>query len=192
MPIRTHRGRAAVYRRLWGWPLRSPKHLAAAVITVAAVAMVIGFLLPKPPPSQYVAETSTSRPPAHSAVVPPSPTKAPPTISVPAAPPAQVSPDPAGLAVVEEWGRAWVDHPVGVDRQAWLDKLRPFTTDEFITEMESVDPANAANVITGAPTSISATEGVMVVRLPTDIGVLQITVNRTAAGWRVAQYDEEG
>ncbi|GAA4613954.1 hypothetical protein [Saccharopolyspora hordei] len=192
MPIRTHRGRAAVYRRLWGWPLRSPKHLAAAAVVLAGVATLIGFLLPEPPPRQDLAEpATTSEPPAHSAVVP-TRTPAPPTISVPAEPPPQTAPDPAGLAVVEEWGKAWVDHPVGVDQQQWLAKLRPVTTDEFLTEMASVDPANAGNVITGAATAISATEGAMVVRLPTDIGVLQVTVVRTEAGWRVAQYDKEG
>ncbi|MER7082488.1 hypothetical protein SAMN02982929_05862 [Saccharopolyspora kobensis] len=192
MPIRTHRGRAAVYRRLWGWPLRSPKHLAAAVVALAVVATLVGFVLPEPPPSQNLAEPATSEPPAHSAVVPPTPTKAPPTISVPADPPAQTPPDPAGVAVVEEWGKAWVDHPVGADRQQWLAKLRPYTTDEFITEMASVDPANAGNVITGVATAVSSTGGAMQVRLPTDIGVLQVTVTKTRFGWRVAQYDKEG
>ncbi|MEU5853151.1 hypothetical protein [Saccharopolyspora shandongensis] len=192
MPIRTHRGRAAVYRRLWGWPLRSPKHLVAAVVALAAVATVVGYLLPEPAPSSNMAASRT-RPPAHSAVVPP-PTrpKAPPTISVPQAAPTPVAPDPAGLAVVEQWGKAWVDHPVGADRQQWLAKLRPYTTDEFLTEMSSVDPSNAGNVITGAAGAVSSTAGSMVVRLPTDIGALAVTVNKTPAGWRVAQYDKEG
>jgi hypothetical protein len=191
MPIRTHRGRAAVYRRLWGWPLRSPKHLVVAVVALAAVATVIGFLLPEPPPSSNVAAPRTTAA-EHSAVVPPTRTKSPPTISVPQAAPTPVAPDPAGLAVVEQWGKAWVDHPVGADRQQWLNKLRPYTTDEFITEMASVDPSNAGNVITGAATAVNSTAGSMVVRLPTDIGPLSVTVNKTPAGWRVAQYDKEG
>lgn len=192
MPIRTHRGRAAVYRRLWGWPLRSPKHLATAVVALAVVATAIGFLLPEPPPSENMAAPRTTAYP-HSAVVPPpTRTKSPPTISVPQAAPTPVAPDPAGLAVVEQWGKAWVDHPVGADRQQWLDKLRPYTTDEFLTEMASVDPSNAGNVITGATTAVSSTAGSMVVRLPTDIGALSVTVNKTPAGWRVAQYDKEG
>ncbi|MGP4015953.1 hypothetical protein [Saccharopolyspora sp. 5N708] len=192
MPIRTHRGRAAVYRRLWGWPLRSPKHLVAAVIALAAVATVIGFLLPEPPANTNMAAPRSSTATQHSAVVPPSRTKSPPTISVPPVAPPPVAPDPAGLAAVEEWGKAWVDHPVGADRQQWLAKLRPYTTDEFITEMASVDPSNAGNVITGAATAINSTAGSMEVRLPTDIGVLVITVNKTPSGWRVAQYDKEG
>lgn len=47
MPIRTHRGRAAVYRRLWGWPLRSPKHLVGAVVLIGVVVTAVGFLLPE-------------------------------------------------------------------------------------------------------------------------------------------------
>lgn len=195
MPIRTHRGRAAVYRRLWGWPLRSPKHLLGALVVVAGVAMVVGFLLPTPPPSRTLAtggeQTSVSLPPQHSAVVeePPSP----PTITVPNTPPEQVAPDPAGVDVVEKWGNAWVNHQPGVDKQKWLDGLKPYTTDEFFAEMSTVDPANAGNAVTGVPMAVGpATEWSMQVKLPTDIGTLLVTLNKTPAGWRVAQYDKEG
>ena len=194
MPIRTHRGRAAVYRRFWGWPLRSPKHLAAALVVVGAVATVIGLVLPEPPPSRNVAAggrtTEREQTSQHSAVVPT--TKRPPTISVPQAGPTPTAPDPAGVAIVEKWGEAWVNHPVGADRQQWVNGLRPLTTDEFLTELSTVDPVNAGNVITGAPAAVTSTAGSMVVRLPTDIGVLNVTVNKTPAGWRVAQYDKEG
>lgn len=194
MPIRTHRGRAAVYRRFWGWPLRSPKHLAAALVVVGAVATVIGLVLPEPPPSRNVAAggrtTEREQTSHHSAVVPT--TKRPPTISVPQAGPTPTAPDPAGVAIVEKWGEAWVNHPVGADRQQWVNGLRPLTTDEFLTELSTVDPVNAGNVITGAPAAVTSTAGSMVVRLPTDIGVLNVTVNKTPAGWRVAQYDKEG
>ncbi len=135
---------------------------------------------------------SRTRATEHPAVVPPPRTKSPPTIAVPQAAPTPVAPDPAGVAVVEQWGKAWVDHPVGADRQQWLSKLRPYTTEEFLTEMASVDPSNAGNVITGAATAVHSTAGSMAVRLPTDIGVLSVTVNKTPAGWRVAQYDKEG
>ncbi|WP_406692256.1 hypothetical protein REH65_10305 [Saccharopolyspora sp. ID03-671] len=195
MPIRTHRGRAAVYRRFWGWPLRSPKHLAISLVVVGAAATVVGLLLPEPPPSRNEAAgggrtTSYTLPPQKSAVVPT--TAKPPTISVPQGGPTPTAPDPAGVAIVEKWGEAWVNHPVGADRQQWLNGLRPLTTDEFLTELSTVDPVNAGNVITGAPAAVTSTEGSMVVRLPTDIGVLNVTVNRTPAGWRVAQYDKEG
>src|SRR5215470_16242342 len=47
MPIRTNRGRAAVYRRLWGFPLRSPRHLAGTAIAVAVLIIAIGIIVPQ-------------------------------------------------------------------------------------------------------------------------------------------------
>src|SRR5689334_18788949 len=47
MPIRTNRGRAAVYRRIWGFPLRTPRHLAGTVIVVAALIIAIGVVVPQ-------------------------------------------------------------------------------------------------------------------------------------------------
>ncbi|GAA2349044.1 hypothetical protein GCM10009854_28270 [Saccharopolyspora halophila] len=195
MPIRTHRGRAAVYRRLWGWPLRSPKHLLGALVVAAGAATVVGLLLPEPPPTSTVADggtqTSITLPPQRSAVVedPPSP----PTISVPDTPPKEVAPDPAGVEIAEKWGDAWVNHPPGTDKQQWLSGLKPYTTDEFYTVMSTVDPANAGNAVTGVPMAVGpASPGVMQVKLPTDVGTLRVTLNKTEAGWRVAEYNKEG
>ncbi|KEI45354.1 hypothetical protein [Saccharopolyspora rectivirgula] len=195
MPIRTHRGRAAVYRRLWAWPLRSPKHLVAAVLLVVAAGAVIAYLLPQGVRTLPQAERDhTGQPVEHSAVVPPvtTHTPAPPTISVPTSTPAPTPPDPQGLKVVEEWGRAWVTHPPGSTKQQWLDALRPHTTDEFITVMQTVEPANAGSAITGPVTPISSTATAMKVSLPTDIGVLNVRVIKTPDGWKVAGYDREG
>ncbi|GAA4858987.1 hypothetical protein [Saccharopolyspora rosea] len=192
MPIRTHRGRAAVYRRLWGWPLRSPKHLAGAVVVLAVLATAIGFLLPDPPPNKQLAATrghTTTRYPAEAR---PSPAKSPPTISVPDTTPPPVPPDPAGLAEVTAWAQRWVTPPPGTSKQQWLNGLRPFVTDEFFAEMATVDPANSAGAVTGPPTPLRSTATSMDVRLPTDLGQLIVRVNRTPAGWRVAMYDKEG
>ena len=46
MPIRTNRGRAAVYRRLWSWPLRSPNHLIATIVGFAVVIIVFTSVIP--------------------------------------------------------------------------------------------------------------------------------------------------
>lgn len=45
MPLRTGRGRAAVLRRIWGWPLRSPGHLAIAAVVLAAATMVVSAVI---------------------------------------------------------------------------------------------------------------------------------------------------
>ncbi len=194
MPIRTHRGRAAVYRRLWGWPLRSPRHLAIAVLVVAVVGTGVGFLLPDPPPGP----SSTAQRSAQRQAEAPAPTseedlaaKSPPNLSVPTASPRPAPADPAGVDAVRAWGERWVDYRGG-DQQQWLDGLRPYTTDEFVTVMESVNPANAGEAVTGAPKPMESTRTSMVVRLPTDVGALQVTAVRTQDGWRVANYTGEG
>ncbi|WP_433871944.1 hypothetical protein [Saccharopolyspora sp. CA-218241] len=198
MPIRTHRGRAAVYRRLWGWPLRSPKHLAGAVVVLAVLVLAIGFLLPDPPPSpdptagQRTASQQAAQQRNQAAAEAAERTGSPPSISVPTEPPPPAAPDPAAVALVESWGAAWVNHPPGSTKQQWLDGLRPFTTPEFLAVMESVDPANAGNAVTGPATAGTTTATSMRVHLPTDVGELSVRVVRTPDGWRVTEYDKEG
>ena len=191
MPIRTHRGRAAVYRRLWGWPLRSPMHLVGALVLVAVVVSVVGFLLPEQAPTRpRGAGTSSS---GQQAVQPPPPKPSPPTFRPPMGAPNPSAPDPAGLAVAENWGKQWANHPPGVNRQQWAERMRPYTSDEFLPLMDSVDPANVpAKAITGPATSLRSAGSSMDVRLPTDAGDIQVQVLQTPQGWRVAGYDEVG
>lgn len=196
MPIRTHRGRAAVYRRFWGWPLRSPKHLAVAVVGFAVIATVVGLALPSAPASRTRTEIHNGssqrsypeRPPQQ--VVTDS---SPPTFSVPQTPPPPAPPNPAGLAAVEAWGRQWVNHPPGITGQQWLAGLRPYTTDEYLTVMSSIDPANVpATAITARATATASTASSMQVRLPTNAGDIQVLVVSTPQGWRVAGYNKVG
>lgn len=197
MPIRTHRGRAAVYRRLWGWPLRSPKHLAGAAVLAAVALTAIGFALPSPPPperqvsaSQRADEAARA---AHPATAPAPSTAAPPSVSVPNTPPPAVPPDPAGVQLAERWGRLWVDHPPGVDGHQWAGRLQPFTTAEFQPLLSSVDPANVpADAVTGPAVPLRSTAGSMDVRLPTNAGDITVQLIRSPAGWRVAGYSEAG
>lgn len=109
MPIRTNRGRAAVYRRVWGWPLRSPRHLAATLSVVAVLAAGLGYVVgggrePRPERPGLAAEstagtttrttaprTTDSAPPDRypgGEAYPPLPSSAPPL--PPAEPPAPV------------------------------------------------------------------------------------------------------
>ena len=55
MPVRTQHGRAQVYRRVWGAPLRSPHRLA--LLAVAVLALVVwGW---QSPPVRIVHQRST-------------------------------------------------------------------------------------------------------------------------------------
>lgn len=194
MPIRTHRGRAAVYRRLWGWPLRSPRHLAVAVLALAVLAGGISAVLPKSAIPQYrqanptpltrvVVPTTAPTSSVSEAGIPFTATSSPQAAPVPAAP----SPD--ALKVITAWGKAWVHHPAGITAAAWLDGLRPYSTDEAITVMSKVDPANVpGSSITGNPTAVISTISSVQATLPTDGGPLKVLAITTGNGWRVAWY----
>lgn len=202
MPIRTNRGRAAVYRRLWGWPLRSPKHLIIAMVGFAVVVAVLAIAVAKlsgPKPQQAAApgfeDTSTS---TTQNVAPPVDTSTTPTTSsplptrLPAPPsPSTAAPDPDALDVAVRWTSAWANHPAGVSTYQWLQGMRPYTTEEYMTIMESIDPANVpATKVTGPATAISSVAGSIDVRVPTDGGPLAVTLIKTTEGWRVTHYDQ--
>lgn len=188
MPIRTHRGRAAVYRRLWGWPLRSPRHLVLAIVLFAAAATVIGLVLPSPPPAvrpvPVLPAVASSQP---SIAVPTSPL--PPTISVPVTTPVSAPPDPQGLTVLSAWAAQWVNHPPGTSQREWLDRLRPLTTDEWITQMQSIDLTTVPTTVTGPPQPVSSTASSIQAQLPTNQGEVRVSLVNTPQGWQVAEYD---
>jgi hypothetical protein len=203
MPIRTNRGRAAVYRRLWGWPMRSPRHLAVVVFVVAAVVLTVGILVPQltggnKPGAGAAAESSTNTTSAPSAPgttntpgVTGSTSALPTRITEPPSAPTSAPPDPAALDVADSWGKAWVNHPDGVSTEEWLADLRPFTTEEQLTEMATVEPGNiGATKVTGDPEVVESFTSSVKVELPTDDGNLLITVIDTPDGWRVAFYEQ--
>lgn len=204
MPIRTNRGRAAVYRRLWGWPMRSPRHLAVLVFVAAVLVIAAGVVIPQLTGSDDNPRSTAAESTASSATTPPTTsstgtpgaagaaTSSLPTriTSVPSnptsAPPAQDA-----LEVADDWGHAWVNHPEGVTTEQWLAAIAPFTTEEQLTEMSTVDPGNiTATKVTGEPESVESYTSSVKVKLPTDDGDLLITVIKTPAGWRVNYYDQ--
>lgn len=188
MPIRTHRGRAAVYRRLWGWPLRSPKHLVLAIVLFGAAATAVGFLLPNTPLPSRAAPSALPVRPTGPSVVLQTTTGSPPTLSVPEGTPPPTPPDPQGLAVLRSWATQWVNHPPGTTQQQWLNRLRPSTTDEWIAYMQSIDLATVPTTITGPPQPVSSTATSMLVRLPTNEGDVQVALVNTPQGWQVQNY----
>jgi hypothetical protein len=205
MPIRTNRGRAAVYRRLWGWPMRSPRHLAIVVFVAAVLVIATGIIVPQltgskdRPTGGAAAETSGSATtvpttpgstslPAGSAATNTLPTR----ITSVTETPKTAAPAQAALTVAESWGKAWVNHPEGITNEQWLEDLRPLTDEEFLnTEMISVEPANiVATKVTGPPTPVESYTSSVTVKLPTDDRNLLITVIKTGAGWRVSKYEQ--
>lgn len=208
MPIRTNRGRAAVYRRLWGWPMRSPNHLIAVLVVVAVVVLAVGIIVPqvtggddKPGATNTAGGETTSS--TTSSELPPPPLPVPTvdteTSNLPTRlPDATQTPtpadaDPAALDVVDTWARRWVNHPPGITNEEWLEPLRALTTEEFLTEMATVEPGNIdATKVTGPPEATASYTSSLEAKVPTDAGELAITVVDTPEGWRVAFYEPAG
>jgi len=60
VPIRSPRGRAAAYRAVWSWPLRSPLRFAATAVVVIAVVVLVSFVLGgRQTPSSPTAQNGT-------------------------------------------------------------------------------------------------------------------------------------
>ncbi|MBM7772161.1 hypothetical protein JOD54_002365 [Actinokineospora baliensis] len=205
MPIRTNRGRAAVYRKLWGWPLRSPRHLGVAVFIAALVLTAAGIVIPKVVGTKggnqvtagsqsSVSATTTTRPGqvpdgglGTQTTTSPLPTR---LTSTPSPTPRPSAPQEA-LDVVTKWAERWVDHPTGITAQDWLERLRPFTTDEYLGVMASVDPANiTATKVTGPIRTETSFAKSVEALVPTDDKPLHVTVIDTGQGWKVANYEQ--
>lgn len=181
MPIRTHRGRSAVYRQVWGWPLRSHRHLAAVLVGLLAVVVVVAAVLSalSGPGQRGGPAAGTELPAAGEA-------GAGAVARRPAAP-------PEALATARRWAQAWVHHPDGTTAEQWTEQLRPYTTEEYLPLLSSVDPANVpSRAVTGPPRAVSVTAGSVQVDVPTDGALLRLTLIRTAVGWRVAGYERAG
>ncbi|MGW6444938.1 hypothetical protein [Lentzea sp. NPDC055074] len=195
MPIRTNRGRAAVYRRLWGWPLRSPRHLAASIIIFVVVVVALGVIIPRVLDRSRTADQSAAAPPSSSSQgtqvgqLPSSgsslPTKAPsPSNSAKAAPP----PADAGL-VAELWAETWIKPPPDNDVTKWLKQLEDYTTPEFLAQMATIDPRNVPDRITGKVNAVKSTTSSVDYEVPTDQGKVRITLVKAPDGsWRVNSY----
>lgn len=202
MPIRTHRGRAAVYRRFWGWPLRSPRHLLGTLLVLVVLVVAIGVGVPKlvgssgdsggdaaPRGGQGQTGQAGSTPTSRSSRAQPAPPQT--RLSEPLRSPTSAPASPDALRVAKQWASAWVNHPDGVSSEEWLRGLRPYTTAEYLPVMSSVDPANIpASEVTGEPVADKSFTSSVEALVSTDGPKLRITVIRTDAGWRVADYEQ--
>lgn len=201
MPIRTHRGRAAVYRKLWGWPLRSPAHLAGTLAVLAVVVVTLGIVVPKisgddSGPGSAASASEASREANERGAESGNsgdfgsdslPTR----LTKPRETPTLDAPDPTALRVAGQWATAWVDHPPGMTVEQWLDGLRPYTTEEYLPVMSTVDLAKIpATKVTGDAAATNSFTSSVEAEVPTDGPTLSLTVVRTNAGWRVAHYAE--
>jgi hypothetical protein len=208
MPIRTNRGRAAVYRKLWGWPMRSPTHLVVLLFVVAVVVIALSVAIPRligssgdgsgagagtteqTTPGDTGAPGTTDERSA-SGGQGSAGTSLPTRIPSPPQSPSSAPPRPEALEVATKWAQAWVDHPEGTTSEEWLAGLRPYTHEEYLVELATVEPANIpATRVTGPPEPAESYTRSLTVNLPTDAVTLRITLVDTPQGWRVAFYEQ--
>ncbi|MGH3773008.1 MAG: hypothetical protein ACRDRW_16715 [Pseudonocardiaceae bacterium] len=193
MPIRTHRGRAAVYRRFWGAPVRSPKHLAATVLALVVIVIGTARALPHSRVSTVPAAPSTSSRASSFAPAPPLLPSETGIASRPRTSAPSIPAPVAALTVARSWAQAFLTAPKGITPARWVEQLRPYTTDDLFPQLQSIDPANVpvAQIIE-APRTVSAGAGSAEVDVPTTSVVLRLLLVSTPAGWRVASYERAG
>jgi hypothetical protein len=190
VPIRTHRGRAAVYRTVWGWPLRSPRHLAAVVAALVAIGAGVAVALPGDGRSGDAVAAhlpGTERANAFD------PASRPATPS--ASPVNEFERQSAERAreVADAWVRAYLTTPEGMTSKRWVEQLRPHTAIGLLPELRTVDPANVPDArLTGPPRAISATDTSARFDVPTSALVLRVELAATPEGWRVTGYERSG
>jgi hypothetical protein len=200
MPIRTNRGRGAVYRRLWGWPLRSPRHLVVSLVVLGAVIVTIAVVSqrvgPHRPASTFTGMSSDQIVPpvlTSGALASGSPTvsAAPRTrLATPPETPSSAPPASAALDVITAWGKAWVNHPVGMTSDQWLAQLAPYTSEELLPQMRSISLDNVgATQVTGAPNVVHSYTDSVEALLPTNGGTIDVRAVATPTGWQVNYYN---
>lgn len=205
MPIRTTRGRAAAYRSVWQWPLRSPARFVITLVGVVAVAALVGTgaaaaggdptsggVLAGPAPTPSASAPIPPDPVTSTLSATPAPTALPPVPELtPTTLPLSQAPA-AALQVAGRWAAAWVRPPDGTTQQQWLDGLRATTTDEYLGVLSTVDPSNiAATKVTGSPGALRVSPRSVQVQVPTDALKLLVTVVVSDTGdWRVSDSDK--
>jgi len=193
VPIRTRRGRISAYRAVWEWPLHSPARLALIIAVIAALVVGASFLLdatgtggrtgsPLGPAGTSTGATAGTGSDTAPALPPPELT--PTTLPLAAAP-------PAALEVAQRWVQAWATHPPGTTSAQWSAGLAPYTTDEYLSVLASVDPANIPGTrVTGTPVAVEVRPEACRVDVPTDAVRLELLLVQAGPGnWRVSGYD---
>ena len=202
MPIRTNRGRAAVYRRLWGWPLRSPRHLVASIVGVTVLVTTISVVIPnaiKPRPGGGTAGTTSTVVTGGSGgnqigVLPtvtssPLPTKA----QSPTAAPTSAPVNPNAQLVADMWVDAFsAFQPGKTTKEQWLAGLKPHTSNEKFPALESVDPANVPAVIDQPVKAIKSFTESAEFEARLEDGKLIVTVAKLPEGWVVTEWTKVG
>lgn len=190
--------------------MRSPRHLVITLLVLTAVVLAVGLIMPmisgadrNGSASRGAGGTSATvgaqhggpvgqQPSGGPAVTSPAgtPTSLPTRLPGPTQTPTPAAPAAEALEVATLWAKAWVNHPEGTTNEQWLAGLRPYTTEEYVAVMATVEPGNIpATEVTGPAEATSSFTTSVEVTVPTNGGRLAMTVIATPQGWRVANYE---
>lgn len=150
--------------------------LVASALAVAIVSTTVVVLL-----------GTQGNPPASSRSQPNSTTR-----TLPSVLPTRITSMPEATAgeVTLFWGLAWVEHPPKVSRDAWLERLRPYTTDELLAKLSALDPETIpATGVIGLPVTMRSHTDSALMSLQTNGPELEIALLKVAGDWLVSGYD---
>lgn len=208
MPIRTNRGRAAALRRLWGWPMRSTRHLSAtlAVVTVVLATGGIGAGAgwlgtggdqqstphASAPSTSQVSSSDAETPSSASDVPDSSSTHTPSTMDAPAPLPGRAAHDPRPPKVALSFARAFAHHPPEMPRQEWVQRIAPHVMPESRGLLSTINPSTVdVTRVVGPPTMQQAGDAVARVTVPMDTHPLTVRVVQAGGQWQVRSWGGE-
>jgi hypothetical protein len=86
----------------------------------------------------------------------------------------------AALTYIRLWARPTLD------RNAWYTGVQPMVTPEYAQLLADNDPAHVpAHAVTGRPRAVSANTAVVVADVPTDAGLIRVTITSTGGRWLI-------
>lgn len=86
----------------------------------------------------------------------------------------------AALTYVRSWARPTRGHT------AWYTGLQPVVTPAYAQRLAGINLADIpARVVTGSPRLVSADTAVVVADVPTDVGLIRVTVSNAGGRWLI-------
>lgn len=208
MPIRTNRGRAAALRRLWGWPMRSTRHLLSAALAMVTVVLATGGIAAG---SDWLGSSQDQHQPAPHASAPssteapsPSPSEAPsseteegstsPRPSQTPSPrePGRAAHDPRAAKTAVAFAETFAHHPPEMPHQEWVKRVEPHVMPESRGLLGTIDPRSLdVNRVVDPPQVSQAGDAVARVTVPTDTHPLSVRVVQVGGQWQVRSWGGE-
>ncbi|MFE9187854.1 hypothetical protein ACFYMB_31500 [Micromonospora haikouensis] len=157
-------------------------HTATSRAIAGVALLLLAGCGTRPPTVSSDAGPSTGAPGTAAALPPEGTMAADPDGVVPAVP---THADPEAVAAATRFVQAWARS--GLPAGRWLAGVQPLAIPAYAEQLTTVDPANVpASRITGPGRVSSAVTNRTEVDVPTDAGVLRVTVVRSGGRWLVA------